>query len=253
VSEDGAEKAFSPEDEMLIVEDLMLLLLKDEDGSVALEVGLPSALGGAVLVELALLGRADQNGDRTLLGGRKVLAAGHGPLPDPLLEQGYRKIAERPLSAQSIVPELGDGLDVVVSQRLVDRGLVRAEHQKWLGLIPRTKHPAQDSTYELQLREKIRAVLADGRAADPRTAALIALLSANGTLKPLLKEMTPPLPWSSEVKDRAQRIGKGDLGAAPDGQASQASLANQAQAGVGEAIAAAAAAVAASTMNDLSS
>ncbi|SNY24210.1 Golgi phosphoprotein 3 (GPP34) [Paractinoplanes atraurantiacus] len=64
----------------------MLLLLDDETGTPAAAGTLPYALGGAVLVELALMGRVETD-------GKKVHAAGEGPLGDPLLQDAYDKVA----------------------------------------------------------------------------------------------------------------------------------------------------------------
>ena len=90
---------------MLLVEDL-LLSMDDETGTPAAAGTLPYALGGAVLVELALLGRVDTTGT----GGfseEKVLAVEGEPLDDPLLRQAYEKVAGKPRGVQTLLPLIG--------------------------------------------------------------------------------------------------------------------------------------------------
>ncbi|MGP4018754.1 GOLPH3/VPS74 family protein [Saccharopolyspora sp. 5N708] len=194
---------------MLIVEDLMLLMLDDETGSIAGAGTLHYALGGAVLVELALGGRIETDGSRPGLNGPKVLAVGDGPLPDPLLQSAYEKVAQRPQRVQPLLLGIGGGLWKPVIDRLVERCLIRRESKRVLRVFRTTRLPADDTRHEAELRRKIRAVLEDGERPDARTAAVIALLSSSGTL-PTLR---PALPWSAEVRKRAKELENGSWGA----------------------------------------
>ena len=78
----------------------MLMLLDDETGVEAGAGTLHYTLGGAVLVELALLGRIDIDEGRAGLNGPEVLAVGDDPLSDPLLQSAYEKVAERPVASR---------------------------------------------------------------------------------------------------------------------------------------------------------
>ncbi|MFF5076027.1 GPP34 family phosphoprotein [Actinoplanes sp. NPDC000266] len=187
---------------MLLVEDLMLLLLDDETGTPAAAGTLPYALGGAVLVELALLGRVGTD-------GRKVYATGEGPLGDPLLQEAYDKVAEKPRGAQTLLLSIGGKLWDPVVDRLIGHGLIRREKKRVLGLFKMTMLPATESGHEPAVRDRIRGVLVDGAQPDARTAALIALLSSSGAL-PMLR---PQLAWSSPVIKRAKELEQGHWGA----------------------------------------
>lgn len=191
--------------ETLIVEDLLLLMLDDETGTPAGAGTLPYTLGGAVLVELALLGRVETEDGR----GGKVRAAGDGPLGDPLLQSAFDKVAERPRAVQTLLLEIGGGLWGPLVDRLVERGLIRREKKRVLGVFRMNTLPAEDLEHEAALRRDIRAVLEDGTEPDTRTAAVIALLSSSGTL-PMLR---PPLPWSGTTQQRAKELEKGNWGA----------------------------------------
>ncbi|MEU4690400.1 GPP34 family phosphoprotein [Actinoplanes sp. NPDC023714] len=187
---------------MLLAEDLLLLLMDDETGTPAQAGTLYYALGGAVLAELALL-------DRVTVDGGKVVASGSEPLPDPLLQGAWDRVARKPRSASTLIIEIGTGLWKPLTERLISQGLIRREEKKVLGVFKSTRLPAADATYEAELRARIRAVLVDGADPDPRTAAVTALLSASGAL-PALR---PQLAWSGEVYQRAKELESGNWGA----------------------------------------
>ncbi|MER5219252.1 GOLPH3/VPS74 family protein [Streptomyces flaveus] len=194
----------------LIVEDVLLLMLDDTYGIPAGAGTLHHTLGGAVLVELALLGRIQPEDSRAWFKGTKVVATGDGTLPDPLLQSTYDTITERPRQIQTLLVTIGSGLWKPMTERLVQRGLLRRERKRFLGLFPTTSLPATDTGHESALRERMRAVLEHGESPDARLAAIIALISASGTLPSL-----DPVPkWSSAVATRAKELEQGNWGAA---------------------------------------
>lgn len=194
-------------DDLLVVDDLMLLLLDDDGASIQGAGTLYYTLGGAVLTELALLGRVETD-DTGVLNGPRVTPAGTGPLPDPLLQQAYDTVAEKTQRVQPLLVALGADLWREVIDRLARRGLVERQESRVLGLFRTTRWPAADQEHEARLRERIRAVLEDGEAPDPRTAAVIGLLSASGALPSL----RPPLPWTTRTATRAKEIEQGQWG-----------------------------------------
>ncbi|MFD7306762.1 GPP34 family phosphoprotein [Promicromonospora sp. NPDC059942] len=195
--------------EPLIVEDLLLLLLDDRSGTVRGEANLHYTLGGAVLIELALLGRVE------LDGRKRVHAVAGEPLGDSLLDAAAAQVAKRARHVHTVLLDLGLDLEPQVRDRLVERGMLRRERSKVLGLIPVTRTPAQDLPYEAALLERVRAVLEDGVTPDPRTAALTAALSASGTLR----ELHPAIRRSRAVTERARELREGTWGAAEVDQA----------------------------------
>ena len=170
----------------LVVEDVVLLVLHEEIGPRATVTTLLHALGGAVLVDLALLGRIGT-------AGPAIVALGHGPLPDPLLRSAHDIVARRPRPARSLLPELGAELWGPVTGRLAERGRIRRERRRPLGLHPVTTRAVADARHEADLRAHLRAVQESGRPPDARTAAVLALLSASGAL-PDLRRTAPPVP-----------------------------------------------------------
>lgn len=196
--------------EMLIVEDLMLLLLDDDSGVPAGAGTLYYTLGGAMLVDLALRSSIEIDEGRAGLNGPKVLAVDGGPLTDPLLQAAYEKVAEKPRGVQTLLITIGAGLDAQVTDRLVDRGLLRREKKKLLRLFPVTSLEVEDGRHEAELRRKARAVLEDGLNPDPHTAAVLALVSASGTLPAIRPALAR---WSSATYQRAKELEQGHWGA----------------------------------------
>jgi hypothetical protein len=220
--------------DLLIVEDLLLLLLDDTSGTIAGEGTLYYTLGGAVLVELALRGEVAPDDSRTMFNGIRIGAV-KGELPsDPLLREAYEKVAKKPRGVQELLIDIGSSLRGEVLDRLVERGFIRREKKKVLGIFPTTRMPAQRPEYEAQLLESVRSVLVDGAEPDARTGALAALLSASGTLP----QLHPGIPWSGAVYTRGKELEKGNWGA---------DAVNTAIAGTNAAIAASAAAVSVAT------
>jgi len=220
--------------DLLIVEDLLLLLLDDTTGAIAGEGTLYYTLGGAVLVELALRGEVAPDDSRTMFNGIRIGAV-KGELPsDPLLREAYEKVAKKPRGVQELLIDIGSSLRGEVLDRLVERGFIRREKKKVLGVFPTTRMPAQRPEYEGRLLERVRSVLVDGAEPDARTGALAALLSASGTLP----QLHPGIPWSGAVYTRGKELEKGNWGA---------DAVNTAIAGTNAAIAASAAAVSVAT------
>lgn len=195
-------------DDLLIVDDLMLLLMDDDGASIQAAGTLHYTLGGAVLTELALLGRVEVD-DSGVFNGPRVTPVGEGPLPDPLLQSAYDTVARKTQRVQPLILTIGAGLWREVRDRLADRGLLQPEERRFLGVFRSTRWPAADEEHEAELRARIRRVLEDGEEPDARTAAIIALLSASGAMPSL----RPPLPWNSQTVTRAQELQRGEWGA----------------------------------------
>lgn len=225
--------------DLLIVEELMLLLLDDDGASISGAGTLHYTLGGALLVELALLDRVelDETSGGGFLNGPTVLPRGERPLEDPLLAEALATIRERPTRVQPLILSLGAGLYAVVLERLERRGLISKERRRVLGVFRTTRWPAQDARHEEELRQRILRVLVQGEAPDPRTAAVIGLVYASGAM-PALR---PPLPWTSATVARARQIQDGDWGADAVGTAVGRTAVAVAASSVSTAIAAAAA------------
>ncbi|MEV0729279.1 GPP34 family phosphoprotein [Polymorphospora sp. NPDC050346] len=195
-------------DKPLIAEDLLLLLFDPASGSIAGEGTLFYVLGGALLTELALDRQIDID-ERTGLRGRLVHVVGSTVPTDPLLRSARDHVAQKPRDVQAILAAIGPRLRAPVLDRLVRGGHVRRERRKVLGLFTRTALRDGGTPHRPELLARVRAVLVDGAAPDPRTAAICALISASGTLPTFHRD----IPWSTPVITRAKELERGDWGA----------------------------------------
>ncbi|GAA1229968.1 GOLPH3/VPS74 family protein [Pseudonocardia alaniniphila] len=191
----------------LLAEDLMLLLFSPSSGTIAGEGTLFYVLGGALLAELAQLGLVET--EEAGLRGTLVRTAGDAPPGDVLLRSAWDYVAEKPRNVQTFLAAVGPPLRKPVLDRLVKRGDVARSTGRTLGLFTSTRLGAGTTDRRADLVERVRAVLEDGVPPDPRTAALVALLSASGSLPMLHRE----IPWTAPVIDRATALEQGDWGA----------------------------------------
>ncbi|HET9860845.1 MAG TPA: GPP34 family phosphoprotein [Nocardioidaceae bacterium] len=196
---------------MLIAEDLLLLLTDDAAGKLAVSgVEADIALGGANLVELALLERVDVTGEAD--GGRtgRLVVRDPSPTGDPLLDSALMIIGQRQgkKPAAAISPLSKDLRDTLFG-RLVDRGILRAERGKILGIFPTRSWPAQDASHEAEVRRLVTQSLVHGITPDPRTAALVSLLHA---LKAVPKVVDPREHGVAkrDLQAHAKQIAEGD-------------------------------------------
>lgn len=195
----------------LVAEDLLLLLLDDEKGTMAASTHEQALFGGAVLVELALAGLVEVEEKRGIWHTPKVTVAGSASTPtDPLLAEALATVAERPRSATGLVPRLGKGVRDELARRLESRGILEREERKVLGLFPSTRWPAADLAHERQVRERLHGVLVHGLTPDPRSGALVALLHAVDQAHKVIDSDSVS---SRDIKRRAKEVSEGEWAA----------------------------------------
>jgi len=201
------------EDETLIVEDVMLMLLEDESGAILGAGTLHYTLGGAVLVELALRGLVEVDesdaGLRSALNGHRVVAVDGAEPADPLLRDALATVREKPHRVLPLLVAIGGGLREPVVERLLERGMIRKEQGRFLGIFRTTRLPVADGRHERVLRGQVASVLEGTTLPDTRTAAVAALLSASG----VLPSLHPEPRWSGDVYRRGKELEQGSWGA----------------------------------------
>lgn len=189
----------------LIAEDVLLMLLDDSGAFVSGDNRKP-ALAGAVLAELALSGAAEIETGKGLWKRTRVVVEDSTTVADPVLVEALQEIDARKRSAQDLVNRLGKELPDQLCARLVERGLLRREESKVLGLFPRTRWPAAGSPHEQALRARVRRALVEGEDPDERTATVIAVLVAADVLHKVVNRG----PMSKrDLKKRAEEIAEG--------------------------------------------
>ncbi|OEU88175.1 hypothetical protein DB35_17430 [Streptomyces abyssalis] len=133
------------------------------------------AAAGAVLLELALAGRLD-------VDHHKVVVADRTPVGSAVLDDVLAVLAarEKPATAQSWVRELRKSARGRALDRLRERGTVREEVCRTLGLFTTRRYPTLDSSVEVALRDRLAGVVLRGETPDERTVGLAVVLSAAG-------------------------------------------------------------------------
>jgi hypothetical protein len=205
----------------LVAEDLLLLLLDDESGKVAGSETAHLALGGAVLAELALRGAVAVDEQTSRFRSPKVRVTGPAP-DDRILADALDVVAEKDRPAQSLVERLGKGLVQDLGDRLADRGVLERRRSRLLGMLPRTRWPAVDSSHESEVRRALTSVLVQGTTPDPSTGALVAVLAA---IDRAHKVVDHDGMSRREVKARAKEVAEGAWAASAVRDAVQATYA----------------------------
>jgi hypothetical protein len=199
---------------MLLAEDLLLLLTDDETGKLAASgTEVDVALGGALLVELALTDRVDvaRAGERVREG--RLVVRNPGPTGDDLLDEALTLVLQREgKKPQSVVTRLGKRARVRLYERLVESGVLRTEADRILGIFPTHRWPTNDAAHESSVRATLLTALREGATAEARTGALISLLLALNAVQQTVDPDSLGLS-KQELKANAKRIAEGDWAA----------------------------------------
>jgi Golgi phosphoprotein 3 (GPP34) len=199
---------------MLIAEDLLLLLTDDDTGKLAASsTEVDVALGGALLVELALTERVDIAGSDERVREGRLVVRDPSPTGDGLLDGALATASQKEgKKPQSVVARLGKDARGRLYGRLVEGGLLRAEEGRVLGIFPTHRWPSEDAAHEASVRAGLVTALRNGTTTDARTGALISLLLA---LKAVHKAADPGSVGLSrrEMNANAKRIAEGDWAA----------------------------------------
>jgi hypothetical protein len=191
---------------LFLYEEVMLLALRDEQGSIMTSFP-DQVVAGAMLAELLLDGRItveDSRKQRVDVLQREVVG-------DPLLDECLEKMtnSKRRASLQTWLSRLAGikNLRHRVAQQLCKRGILKADEDKILLLFKRKVYPEINSRPEKKIVSRLReAIFTDHGQLDPRTVVLISLADGAGLLEQNFgrKEI-------KARKGRIKQIASGDL------------------------------------------
>ncbi len=162
---------------LFIHEEVMLLALRDEKGTVAADVPMIYVFGGALLAELLLANRIGiEEGSKS----RLVRLIDPEPLGDPILDACLERIAaaKRRAPLRTWVSRISGmrGLQRRIAERLCDRRILRAEERPILVIFPRTVYPVADAAPKRALIERLgEAIFTNQKDIDPRTVVLLSI------------------------------------------------------------------------------
>ena len=190
---------------MRFVEEILLLLLRDEGGKFVAVPGiaLDNALAGGVLMDLALENRIDTDPERLIL-------VDSTPVGDSLLDPTLAAIAageqrdalywvgQTALRAAEIRRE--------ALARLVERGILEHDEGRFLWVFRSRRYPIIDGRTEREVKLRILGVLLSDDIPDPRDIVIIGLADACGLLPELL-----PKGEYDKARARISQVRKLDL------------------------------------------
>lgn len=167
----------------LLADDLLLLAYHDRDGRPTSSTSsqLPTALGGALLLDLALRDRLRIEVDVPRISPR--------PTGEPVLDEVAALLRAGPArrKLKGWVRKVGtSSRRRQLLARLVDHGRLHAEDRRVLGLLPVTRYRLTDPADAAQLAARVRAVLCGERPADDHEHVLAALVGATALTDQLL-------------------------------------------------------------------
>jgi Golgi phosphoprotein 3 len=166
-------------------EEIMLLALRDREGTVFSGTMYNFAIGGAVLAELLMAKRIDVEVVKKRKYARVLSPS---PVGDPLVDECLTKLdeAKRRDQLQTWVSKFANtkNLKHRVAEQLAKRRILRIDEDKVFGIFTRKIYPEVDPQPERELIERLRqAIFGDGAEIDPRTVVLLSLANSADLLK----------------------------------------------------------------------
>ena len=212
------------QNDLFLYEEVMLLALRDEEGTIASGTMYQYAIGGAVLAELLL---SERIAVEQICKRKLVNLVNSMPLGDPLIDECLEKIgqAKRRAVLETWVSRFLSVKDLKhrVAQRLCDRGILRASEDKILLIFTRKIYPEINPEPERKLIERLRhAIFTDDADIDSRTIILVSLAKSAGLLNVVFDKKK-----LKARKARIEQIANGEITgkAAPEAiQAVQAAI-----------------------------
>ena len=184
-------------------EEILLLALRDKEGTLFFGVNFPQAIAGALLSELFLLKRI-----KVEYSGKKKFAiiSNNKPIGDPLLDECLGKIAnsKRRVRIENWVPRFANIIHLKrkAAQSLCRRGILKLEEKKVLLLFTQKVYPEIDPRPEKRLLEKMhKAIFGNQKNIDQRIIILIAICNNTGILKQLFDkhQLREKKNWIKEI------------------------------------------------------
>ena len=187
------------------VEEIILLLLRDEEGRF---IQVPTwsidyAIAGAVLMDLAMENRIDTDLHNLIL-------IDDTPIGDAILDPVLSEIAgggnHDTRHWVEYVSKSGSSIREQVLARLVEKGILENQDDRILWVFRSRRYPSIDGTVEREVKLRILNVLFSDEIPDPRDQMIICLADACGIFPRLLSRQE-----HTSAADRIALVSKMDL------------------------------------------
>lgn len=191
---------------LTLAEEILLLVLDDESGKFTHvpEHSFRYALSGAVLMDLAFLGKIDADPDTLFVIDSK-------PTGDEILDTLLKPLSEsnEKRDCSYWVQYFGrDAFKIqnLALQRLCDSGILTREDKLILWMFKSRRYPIRDGFAEKEVKQRIMTLLFNEDIPDPRDIAIVGLADACRLFERIFSR-----PEYEKVKDRIAEIGKLEL------------------------------------------
>ena len=174
----------SAKHKLRLYDEIMLLALRDEKGTIETGAWYQQAVGGAVLAELVMEERLKiaHDGKKSLVKVRSRHDVG-----DELLDEWLDRIAaDKVRNVEHWINKIAGTKDLKgrIARGLARRKILRVSEDKVLLFFSRKIYPEMDPEPERALRERLRsAVLSERGDVDARTSVLLALAKGTGLIE----------------------------------------------------------------------
>lgn len=184
---------------LTLPEQVLLLVLKDREGSLLRTTDFRFALAGALLTELLLRGRIELGVGSS---GPLVTVVDETPTDDPALDRALEELvaASRRTSPERWVGHLADiqGLRLRVARQLCRKGALKEHEGRVLLVFRRTVYIDLESKVEARVTDRVREGIFGDADLDRQTALLVALARTGNILRAVF--------GAEEVLERQERI-----------------------------------------------
>ena len=195
-------------DSLFLHEEVLLLALRDKEGTLAPGTMCGVALGGAFLAELLLAGRVriQESGKQKL-----IEVVNSQPIGEPILDQCLEMVAKASRRANPAMwvrrfMAIKGGLRRA-TERLCACGILRASTGKVLGIFTRDTYPEVNPEPERRLIARLhRVIFSDSGAVEERTSVLVSLAYRAGLLKVVFDKKQ-----LATRKPRIEQISRGEM------------------------------------------
>lgn len=197
-----------PSTQLHIYEEILLLALRDKEGTMLFGINYPQALAGALMAELLLKKKIEIE-----YSGKKkfVKLINQKSTGNPLMDECIEKISKskRRSRLENWVQRFANisRLKHKAAQSLCHKGILKMEEDKILLIFNRKIYPEIDPRPEKRLMDKLQsAIFGSSKEIDPNTIILISICNSTGILKHLFDKSK-----LREKKNRIKEITSGNL------------------------------------------
>ena len=187
------------------VEEIILLLLRDEDGRF---IQVPNwsmdyAVAGAILMDLAMENRIDTDLENLILIDSTPVG---DPIIDPVLADIAAGGSHDTRHWVEHVSRHGPGIREQTLERLVEKGILEHQDDRFLWVFRSRRYPSVDGVAEREVKLRIMSVLFSDEIPDPRDQMIICLADACGVFPRLLSRQE-----HARAVDRIAQVSRLDL------------------------------------------